>query len=88
MSLGEEIEVLPKNLIVIEGVYSMHPDFGKYYDLAVFLDISPIIQKERILNRNSSLFAKRFFEEWIPLENEYFTKTNIKKRCDLIIEVF
>ena len=68
MTLGEVNEVTLNKLVVIEGVYSMHPEFGKYYDLAVFLDISKEKQKERILKRNSPEFAKRFFEEWIPLE--------------------
>ena len=87
MTLGEENEVTLNKLVVIEGVYSMHPEFGKYYDLAVFLDISEEKQKERILKRNSPEFAKRFFEEWIPLEEKYFEKTNIKNRSDLVIKI-
>lgn len=87
MILGEENEVMLNKLVVIEGVYSMHPEFNKYYDLAVFLDISKEKQKERILKRNSPEFAKRFFEEWIPLEEKYFEKTNIKDRCNLIIKI-
>lgn len=85
MSFGETIKEPLKKLIVIEGVYSMHPEFKKYYDLSVFLDISKELQKERILKRNSSNFVKRFFEEWIPMEEKYFDKTNIKDKCDLII---
>ena len=65
----------------------MHHEFGKYYDLAVFLDISKEKQKERILKRNSIEFAKRFFNEWIPLEDKYFDKTKIKDRCDIVIKV-
>ena len=87
MSLGELIEVIPKNLIVVEGVYSMHQEFGKYYDFSVFLDIDESLQKRRILKRNTLEFAKRFFDEWIPLENEYFTKTNIISRCDMVIKI-
>ena len=59
----------------------MHPKFEKYYDLSLFLDIDPIYQKERILKRNTKQLAKRFFEEWIPLENIYFSQTQIKSRC-------
>ena len=87
MTLGEEIEVTPKKLIIVEGVYSMHPEFGEYYDLSVFLDISPNFQRKRIVDRNGIQLARRFFNEWIPLENEYFTKTNIKQRCDMVIDV-
>ncbi len=85
MSLGAEIEVFPERLVTVEGAYSMHPDLEKYYDLTVFLDISPEHQMERITRRNTSEFAMRFFNEWIPLENTYFERTDIKKRCDLII---
>ena len=87
MSLGEIVNVNLKRLVVIEGVYSMHPYFGKYYNLSVFLDIKEEYQKKRILNRNSITFANRFFEEWIPLENKYFTVNNIKECCDLIINL-
>ena len=86
-SLGEVEYVTPKNAVFVEGAYSMHPTLEKYYDLSVFLDISPKIQRQRIEKRNSPAFAKRFFEEWIPLENIYFDKTDIKKRSDLIIEI-
>ena len=38
--------------------------------------------------KNDSLeFVNRFFSEWIPLENLYFSKTNVKERCDLIIKI-
>ncbi|MBO7304123.1 MAG: hypothetical protein J6V09_02765 [Clostridia bacterium] len=78
--LDEAVTVSAKGLTVIEGTYSMHPAFDKYYDLGIFLDISPELQKKRIINRNTPEFANRFFEEWIPLENEYFTKTDVKNR--------
>ena len=80
---GKTIE--PKLLTVVEGVYSMHPELQGFYDLGVFLDISPELQKERILKRNSKSMAKRFFDEWIPLENMYFEKMNIKDKCALQI---
>ncbi len=87
MRIGDSVQVSPKKLTVIEGAYSMHPELEKYYDFSVFLDVAPQLQKERILKRNSSQLAKRFFEEWIPLENVYFRKTNVQKRCDIIIQV-
>ena len=87
MTLSEEITVTPKHLIIIEGVYSMHPLFTDFYDLSVFLDISPVLQKERIQKRNTPKMQERFFNDWIPMENIYFAKTNAKKRCDFVIPV-
>ena len=86
-TLGECITVPSSRLTIVEGVYSTHPYFGKYYDFSVFLDIDPEFQKKRIEKRNSPALAKRFFEEWIPLENTYFKKTEIMSRADLVIPV-
>jgi len=87
MKLGEVLEEQPKKLILVEGAYSMHPYLADYYDFSVFLDVSPKLQKERIIHRNSPEFAKNFFERWIPLETEYFKKMNVKERCGMIIEI-
>ena len=86
-TLSDIITVQPKKLTVIEGVHSMHPSFGRYYDFSVFMDIDCDYQKERILIRNSPQKAIRFFEEWIPLENKYFSGTDIKNRVDAIFTV-
>lgn len=78
--------VVPKRLIIIEGVYSMHPELAPYYDLSVFLNISPELQKERIERRNTPQMVQRFFEEWIPLENIYFSEMKVKQRCEISID--
>ena len=79
------VKVIPKELVVIEGVYSMHPAFEKYYNLSVYLDISPEKQRERIRKRNTMQMAERYFDTWIPLENTYFSESKIKERCDIIV---
>ncbi len=87
MTLGREVCVAPTPLTVIEGAYSMHPALAPYYDFSVFLDVSPDLQKARIRQRNTPAMAKRFFEEWIPLEEAYFSATAIRERCDMCIAV-
>ena len=86
-ALGEPITVEPKKLTVVEGVYSMHPDLAESYDYSVYLDIAPEYQRERIQERNSPAFAKRFFEEWIPLENRYFEGMRVKERCCEVLKI-
>lgn len=86
-TLGEPLTVQKGKLTVIEGAYSLHPAFGKYYDLAIFLDISPDLQRKRITVRNAGPFADRFFNEWIPMENAYFLATDVKVRADLHIHI-
>lgn len=86
-TLGEWITVPHNELTVIEGAYSLHPSFGQYYHLAVFLDVDPATQRERITKRNTPALAQRFFDEWIPLENVYFSGMAIKDKADLVLPV-
>ena len=74
-----------KKLTVVEGVYSTHPFFEKYYDLSVFLDVDPQLQRERIAKRNAPCIAQRYFEEWIPMEERYFSCMQVKSRCSLFM---
>ncbi len=85
--LGEPVTATLGRLMVVEGAYSMHPQLAKYYDISIFLDISEEFQRERIKKRNSPEHAKRFFEEWIPLENKYFHGLNIRNKCDISMAV-
>ena len=87
MTLCKPVRIAPEKLTVTEGAYSMHPELARYYDFSVFLAVSPQLQKERILHRNSPDFAQRFFNEWIPLEERYFTETDVKERCGMVIEI-
>ena len=84
-ALEPAVTVMPKGLTVVEGAYSMHPAFGHYYDLAVFLDVPADIQRERILKRNSPQLARRFFDEWIPMEHAYFDGMKIRDRADIVL---
>lgn len=84
-TLSQSVSVTPTPLTVIEGTYSMHTDLAPYYDFSVFLDIAPNYQKARILKRNTPRLAKRFFDEWIPLEKKYFEGMKAASRCDLVI---
>ena len=82
--LTDPVTVSPKKLNIIEGTYSLHPYFGDVYDLKILLTITPELQRERILQRPAFLH-KRFFEEWIPMENRYFDGFGIPEKCDLVI---
>lgn len=87
MKLQPPERIKAEKLTVIEGAYSMHPELADYYDFSVFLEISPDLQRERIMKRNSPQAAEMFFEKWIPLENKYFSEMNVKERCSLSIAV-
>lgn len=73
-------------VIIIEGAYSMHPYFGKYYDKSIFYEIDVKTQKERILQRNGAKQWEMFCSRWIPMEMRYFKEFGIKEKCDIIVK--
>lgn len=75
-----------KRLNIIEGVYSNHPYFDYEADLKIYMEISSFEQRERIKKRNGEKMLNTFIEEWIPKENDYFEKFNIKNNCDIILK--
>ena len=83
MTLRPPVTVRPARLNIVEGAYSLHPSLEKYYDLSVFLDVTPETQRRRILSRNGAEWGQRFFERWIPLETAYFQETATVARCTL-----
>ncbi len=85
MSLGQEKTVSPAPLLVVEGSYSLHPFFGRYYDASVFLWTNEKSQIKRIRKRNGDpeMFARR----WIPLEEAYFTAFRIRENSTLPLQI-
>ena len=83
-TLAAPVAVTPKKLNIIEGTYSHHPYFGNPYDLKVLLTVDEDTQRRRILERPSFLH-KRFFEEWIPMENQYFEVFGISDQSEIIL---
>ena len=82
-TLSKPVSVIPQKLTIIEGSYCNHPTFGNPYDLKIFLTITPELQHQRVLQRPQFLH-QRFFEEWIPMENQYFEIFQLTDKCDVV----
>lgn len=85
MAPGEMRQIAATRWRVVEGAYSLHPEFGNYADLKIFFDITPAEQMKRIKKRNGGEKAKIFASRWIPLEENYIKQTGVKKRADIIL---
>ncbi|MBQ6707373.1 MAG: AAA family ATPase [Clostridia bacterium] len=80
LDFKEPIKVVPNKITVIEGSYSCHDKFGKYYDINIFLDADKDTQLERIKKRNGTSALQMFKDKWIPLEERYFENKEITWR--------
>ena len=73
-------------LVVVEGAYALLPDWGRYYDLALFLQVSMEEQQGRLLLRNGAKGMVPFLTRWIPREESYFAACRVRARCDGIVD--
>jgi uridine kinase len=83
MALNGVSYINNNRLTIIEGSYSLHPYFGKYYDLSIFLDIDYEEQIRRIKKRNGEEMLKMFTSKWIKYETLYHDEFNIKNIVDI-----
>jgi len=71
-------------MIIFEGVYSANKKLFDKYHGVIYLDINEEEQIDRLTIRSRNLL-NRFIDEWIPRENYYFQKYNIKFNADIIV---
>lgn len=72
-------------LIIVEGAYSMRPEFRKAYDLSICMLISEKIQRERLIAREGRERYANFEKLWIPMENRYLAYYKVPEICDILI---
>lgn len=85
MAYGEEIQITPTPLTIIEGSYSMREEFRSVYDLKLFKTVSKEEQISRILKRNGQEQLVHFINKWIPKEEIYFKEKDIIQFIDVIV---
>jgi len=86
-TIKEPVKITPKKVVITEGSYSCHPDLFDFYDLHIFLTVSPETQMQRIINRNGKENAENFKNKWIPLEEKYFEYFKIEEKCELVLNM-
>ena len=78
---GQEKQISPAALTLIEGSYSQHPRLAAYYDTTLFLTCTPEEQAARLQMREGEYFAM-FQSRWIPLEEAYFGAYSVPEKAD------
>lgn len=81
-----EKHIDPTGLIIVEGSYSLRPDFEEIYDLKIFVKADYDKRIERIRKRDGEEKLRVFKEKWIPLEEQYFEYYGIEQKCDIVIK--
>lgn len=85
--LEDKIEYKNSQIIIIEGVYSLHPLLRDMYDISIFMDVERDEQIKRIEKRNGTKMLDKWINIWLPLENRYFIEFNIKNIADIVMKI-
>jgi len=83
MAFSKPIDYNRRKLTIIEGSYSMRPEFRPYYDLKIFLSVDADVQLQRIKHRNGIDMLDKFKSLWIPKENIYHQTFHLNKAVDM-----
>lgn len=86
MRIDSKKRVKNGRIVIVEGSYSLRPEFRDIYDVRIFMDVDADTQMKRIKERNGEELAKRFEQLWIPLEEKYFEAFKVKECVDVILK--
>ena len=85
MAFSGTRDIAAAPIVIVEGAYSMHPIFEKYWDLAVFFTIDAKEQERRVVARGGEEVWPMFRDRWIPMENAYHTAFDVQNRADMVL---
>ncbi len=84
--LAEWIEIEPREIVLIEGVFSMRPELSDFVDIAIFIETPRDERIRRMSSRPQS--DPSWMDPWMAAEDWYFEHIAPHRRADLILEGF
>lgn len=82
--LGDDpVEVQPRGVILVEGVYSARPELRGYVDLAIYVE-TPRAERERRLRARGQDEAG-WIARWMAAEEWYEREHRPRERADLVV---
>ena len=84
--LTEWDEIFPGQLLVIEGVYSLHRHLRGSYECTIWVDCPREERLRRGIERDGEALRDFWEKEWMPLEDEYLITMRPRQYADYIID--
>jgi uridine kinase len=82
-ALADWVDVAPRGLVLVEGVYLLRPELRPLWDLTVFIDVPGRIGAARLHARGEN--EQGWIERWIAAENHYELAHNPAGAADLVV---
>ncbi|MFA6076379.1 MAG: AAA family ATPase [Negativicutes bacterium] len=84
--LGNWDEVAAGQILVVEGVYSLHCKLRDSFDFKIWVDCPRDERLRRGIERDGAGLRDFWEKEWMPLEDEYLRQMQPWKCADYIID--
>ncbi|MEI6285369.1 MAG: AAA family ATPase [Bacillota bacterium] len=84
--LVEWDEIMPGQLLVIEGVYSLHRQLRGSYECTIWVDCPREERLRRGIERDGEALRDFWENEWMPLEDEYLITMQPRHCADYVID--
>ena len=83
---GRRKEINPKawDLIIVEGCYSLRPEFRPSYDIKVFCDVPASLQSERLRRNCGEKMIDKYTVSRLPMEENYITYCEVAESADFV----
>jgi uridine kinase len=84
--LAEWIDIEPREIVIIEGVYSTRPELRELLDVAIFIDTPRDERLRRMRARPQG--STSWIERWMAAEDWYLESVAPQHHADLVIAGF
>jgi uridine kinase len=85
-SLADWIQVEPREIVLVEGVFSMRPELRPLIDVAIFIETPREERQRRMLARPQDSTA--WIDRWTAAEDWYLEHIAPNRNADLVVEGF
>lgn len=69
--LEGKYEVIPEEIIIIEGVYTLRRELRDYYDFKIWIEVDSNLRLIRGIERDGEKMREKWTTEWMPKEDQY-----------------
>lgn len=83
--LTQTVPLAPGGCIIIEGVYSMHRELVRFYDLRIWIECPYDLRLARGLDRDGEAARDTWVTDWMRQEGRYIKSEHPQTRADLMI---
>ena len=78
--------VVPRGVVVVEGVCALHRVFRDAYDVRVWVDAPYDVRLQRGVARDGEAARRTWVDHWMPMEERYVERDDPVSCADIVVD--